>query len=189
MKLEQIASLRTGVTFREGVKQKEDGDTYLIQMKDVSEDFKRFENSIRVDGSIFKPKHFLKQKDILFIAKGQHNKAILYDKGYEKACGLSLFIIIHPNQEMVLPEYLVWYLNQSMAQRQLERFKEGTATTSIGIKSLKGLEITLPPLVEQEKLVELIKLKDREEAILEQIKEKRLFIINSLIKLKIIQHD
>ena len=185
MKLEQIAQLRTGITLRQGVKPKQDGDAYLIQMRDISQDFKTFENSIKIDGSGFKSKHLLHQKDILFIAKGQQNKAILYDKNHERAYALSMFIVIEPNQALVLSEYLVWYLNASMAQRQLEKFKEGTATTSIGIKRLKELEIDVPPLKAQRKLTQLIHLMDREAIVLEQIKEKRSAIINALIKQKI----
>lgn len=189
MKLEDIAILRTGITLRQKVRPDKKGDAYLVQMRDIVDNFRGLELSIKIDGSKFSTKHVLQPKDILFVAKGQHNKAILYQGNYQKAFVASMFIVIRPNPKKILAEYLVWYLNEYNAQRQLERYKEGTATTSIGIGSLRLLEIKVPPLEEQKKIIQLIELMDREAELLEQIKEKRTTIITTLIKQKISNHD
>ncbi len=129
-------------------------------------------------------KHLLQDKDILFIAKGDNNRACLYYTKYGQAIASSLFFVIRVDRNVLIPEYLRWYINTPATQNRLEQFSKGSHIPSISKKSLRELEIYLPPLATQMRILEMDKLWRKERAITERIiSEKESYYQQVLINL------
>jgi restriction endonuclease S subunit len=124
--------------------------------------------------------HVLKEGDILFAAKGSNNFAVVYHRQNNKAVASSSFIIIRINikyANILLPEYLAWYLSHTSTIRSFHKKQLGTTIPSISIKMLREMEIPLPPLQKQKTIISIQNLRNKEKKLLGQLasaKEKKI---------------
>lgn len=119
-------------------------------------------------------KHLLKEGDILFAAKGLNNFAVVYHSSIGNAVASSSFIVMKlPESELQLisPEYLAWYINHNKQIRLLHEQQLGTTIPSISMKQLGEMDVEIPPLHIQEKVLRLQKLREKEKEISLQIEE------------------
>jgi restriction endonuclease S subunit len=97
----------------------------------------------------------------------------------------SLFSVIRLTGNMVLPEYLAIYLNSEKMQRFYSKQSIGSTIQVMKTSSIKDIEIEIPSIEKQEKIIEINNLILREKKLLAKlIKEKNLYyraIINKLI--------
>ena len=70
-------------------------------------------------------------------------------------------------------KFLTYYLNSTTAKRALNSSITGTAINMIKTKELEDLEIKLPSLEEQKKIVEFLDLTNREIDLLEELKNQK----------------
>ncbi len=118
---------------------------------------------------------FLKPDDILFIARGRHNYALLVDDQARnlQAVAAPHFYIIKANTKLILPEFLVWLLNQSQLQQYFQREAEGTSAKSIRRNVLINSPIALPSLEKQHKISQLVSTLKQEQEILQGLIKNR----------------
>ena len=129
-------------------------------------------------------KHVLRNQDLLFVAKGENNRTCMYYEHYGKAVASSLFFVIRINQYDLLPEYLHWFMNTPSTQKRIERFSKGSHIPSVSKKSLRELEVQIPPINIQEKILEVDQVWQKEKEITHQIlTQKELYYHNLLIEL------
>ncbi|HFA48297.1 MAG TPA: restriction endonuclease subunit S [Bacteroidetes bacterium] len=175
--LSGLASIHSGVTFRGKVEDDPEGDASVIQLRNVAADFSGLQSMpCRAKSSSFRSHNFLREGDLLFVAKGKNNFCLPYKKEYGRAVAVSFFFVIRPLEEMrgaFDPLYLNWYINSQQAQRQLKKGKEGTLTININKKSLGDLIVKLPPLKQQKTIAKINELKTRENQLLKTIQKKR----------------
>lgn len=131
--------------------------------------------------SQLKRRDILKSGEILFAAKGSRNFAVVWKEELPLAVASSTFIVMtKKNEEEVLPSYLAWYLMSAKASRYFDTYaKEGTVK-SINKKSLDMMEIKIPPLEDQQRVVRLFELFRKEQELMEQISSNRKKIILNL---------
>ncbi len=80
-----------------------------------------------------------------------------------------------------MPEYLAWYINQAPAQEYLHSSaRHGTHMPLVPMSAFKGLEIEIPPLDKQKRIVELSDLVEKEKHLTNSIQEKRARLINAV---------
>ena len=77
---------------------------------------------------------------------------------------LPLFVL-RPKMDIVLPEYLAWAMNQPPAQRHFDSFARGTNLRMVPRASLDALDIDVPELETQRKIVAIDALAERERAL------------------------
>jgi len=129
-------------------------------------------------------KHLLEDRDILFIAKGENNRACIYYEKIGKAVASSLFFVIRIKDDILIPEYLRWFINSPSAQNKLESFSKGSHIPSISKKLLAELEIPVPPLKVQNQVLELISLWQKEKNLaIDILKEKEIYYQTLLLNL------
>ena len=81
MKLKDIATVSSGVTFRSRIEVSKDGSVRVIQMKDLGDgNFVHLDESIHINHTKPKPIQLAKQGDIIFRSRGQTNTAALLKK-------------------------------------------------------------------------------------------------------------
>jgi len=182
-KLGDIAEIRTGFAFRKKVEPEEDGEIYVIQMKNLDKNYTSIAevpHKVKLDNKM--EKHLLKEGEILFVAKGTNNFAFVFDKPntYKKALASSTFFVLHTKSDVV-PEYLSWYINQQTAQRYFNKTLEGTSQRNITRKTLSLLEVKVPSMEQQKLIAELSVLSRREKDVLSLLRKKREMLIQTTL--------
>lgn len=104
----------------------------------------------------------------------------------EKFSGLLLtnnFLKIRLHESVDLA-FFEWYFNEHPSiQKQLAVMSEGSVVASLKLSHLKDLDITLPPLEQQQKMGRIAQLNKRKEALqMEQIELQRVYVQQQLIK-------
>jgi len=186
-KLQDIAEIFTGYTFRNAIVHEPDGDIAIIQLKDLSADYQQIEsfNTFCLPFSSYQ-KHLLQPNDIIFVSKGLNNFAIQFIQTYQKAIATATFIIIRPKNNQICSEYLTWYINQPAAQEQLHSGKEHRSTVfSITIKTLAELSIEVPSLDKQRIIGKIATLNYQQKTLSIQLAEKRKTLLDNLLTKKI----
>lgn len=183
-----LLSLRSGYQFREQIKNQPNGEFQVLQMKDINQDnsINKEEFFTKINLNLHDESLLLKNDDILFRARGYNNYATVINGLTKKTLVPSYFFILRVNKNIILPEYLAWYINQKTAQQYLKTNSAGTNIPSISKKALEMLEIEIPPLEVQNKIAKVSNLNLRELQILEQIKEKKKLLIETILSKKII---
>jgi hypothetical protein len=98
------------------------------------------------------------------------------------AAAVSLFFVLRPNTELISSDYLAWYINQEATQATLHSGKAGTSVLSINKNTLADLEIKVPSVFTQNKLVNLYEMwKIEKNKTLQLMKEKDKFYNNMVL--------
>ncbi len=189
----EIADVQIGYQHREPIGAASVGTHKLIQVKDVVERGDRFsgffEPALGIwTGRLYRvtPKgnpdrYRVRPGDVLFLARGSRNFAILIDPRsvqpfrdeWENVIVASLFFILRPHGERILPGYLAWSINQPLAQRQLDDMAHGSHMKLVPKKKFEEVEIPLPNTDIQGKIVGLNVLAERERRLMEAIQARR----------------
>ncbi|NTW33732.1 MAG: restriction endonuclease subunit S [Bacteroidetes bacterium] len=133
-------------------------------------------------------RHLLKHGDVLFAAKGNKNFAAYYESKNLPAVASTSFFVIRMKEEyhnLILPGFLVWFINNPETQKFLKDNAIGSSIASISKAVLEELEISIPDLQKQKTILKIIQLRNAEKKIIQQIqilKEKQIQqkIINAL---------
>lgn len=181
-KLNNIATINSGYSFRTKIQNNPEGNTYVVQMRDIADDRTGIVSiPHKVDGSKIHEKHLLQQGDILFMGKGANNFAVCYDESFAPAVAASAFFMIRPDQEKVNPRYLCWYINGKKAQAFIESNRAGSYIPNVNKSVLQELEIVVPPMKLQNTIAELYQLTVKERDLLGQMRNKREQLMNTIL--------
>ena len=156
MHISNIADIMTGYPFRKRIENDPNGRFAVIQMRDV-ENYTHLmtENLARVSAIDPKERHFIRQNDLLFSAKGANNFAVQVEQLPVDTVAAANFLVIRVRSDKVLPAYLAWYINQSPAQLFLQARSRGSYIPAISKMALSDLDIPLPSLALQRKIVSI----------------------------------
>lgn len=177
-KLNNLAEIKSGYTFRERVVSVENGDVFVIQPKDLSD----FSYSKMARINLFKNmrKHLLEKGDVLLSNRGNF-WAITYDGKYP-AIGSGGFFIIQVNNNRILPEYLSLFLNSDLAQRTFLRLQESMTIPALTRTQIADIEIPIPSIKNQQKLIEFERLQKKEYNLIESLLSLKKQRLNAIIK-------
>lgn len=175
MKLNAIADINSGVYANTIT----NGDVFYFQARDFDENRQLVNNlTPTLNFSENLKKHFLQIGDILIVAKGASFLSAVYDGTYAPAVASTVFLVIKiRTKKEVLPAFVSWYLNLPSTQSELMNEAKGTSVHSINKSVLQNLEIPLPTKAKQEKLLQIIELRNHERQIekrIEILKEKKM---------------
>lgn len=168
--LKDIAFTFTGHTIRFKVENNPGGDCVVIQTKDISERFAGIDaNALnKIFVAEVPPHQQLNKDDILLLSKGTKNRAILYSGSHQYAVATSAFTIIRLKSTHLLPGYLAWYLNSKPAQDYFNANRAGTTTLNLLKQAIDQLEVPVPPVQLQEKMLNLINTTQQYRYLLEE---------------------
>jgi hypothetical protein len=174
MKLKQVATIEAGYPFRGKIPDVQSAEVVVVQMKDVSV-LGGVDWSVcaRTNLTGKREPAWLQSGDILVAARGSQNYAVLIDSAVPqqkiRAVAAPHFFVLSVKNNVVLPEYLVWFLNQQPCQRYFEQNAEGSLTKSIRRGVLEEVPIAVPPLAKQQLIVKLANTIRQEQQVLEQL--------------------
>ena len=140
-------------------------------MKDLGEENTvHLNQAVRVDHTKLKPSQLAMTGDIIFRSRGQTNTAALLQEEVGDAIVAAPLFRVHPNTKKVVPEFLLWWINQPSSQAYLSSRSKGTMVKMVSKQGIEDLEVSLPPLEQQYKIVEFFSLSMKEQRLLEKIK-------------------
>lgn len=172
MKIKQIAAIKTGYPFRGKIEESVGSDVVAVQMKDASPTMGvSWETCVKTQLEGKREPDFLVAGDILFAARGNKNYSTLIDERIARGRAVASphFYIISITQKNIIPEYLVWFLNQAPCQRYFDSSSEGTLTKSIRRSVLEETKIAIPELKKQHAIIELAKTLIDEQQLIQQL--------------------
>lgn len=175
-KLKKLAEVSSGYQTRKGVEELPDGTHYLLQIRD----FNKSRTSVDMKGMMrisppgMDSKSHLRSGDVLFLAKGQKNFSWCVGRLPElPILAASYFFVIRPLPAME-GEYLSWFLNQEAAHRHFARLATTGAHMPIVRRDvLESLEVPVPDLATQRKIIELADLAEEQSRLLSELADKK----------------
>lgn len=159
--------LSSGYSFRGKIKHVHNGGVRIIQLKDFEDNYTSIGNDcFLIDSEKIKSKYYLKTGNVLFIAKGTNNFAIVF-KGLDDipTIASSAIFVLNVNKDIANPDFIAWYINQSKVQNYFKTNEAGTYVTSINKTTLEDTPIALPSLELQAKIAKIANLHNKELAI------------------------
>ncbi len=183
MKLKSVTDIQMGYSFRSRLEPEDDGDVAVIQMKDLLDDNTvSCENAIRVYMDSIKETHLVQKGDLVFRSRGNvSTTAILNEDPGRAIVAAPLIRIRVTKKDKVLPEYLNWYISQRTAQRYLTSRARGTSQIMISVDAVGEMDVEIPSLDRQKKIVELAWLMNRERDLVHKLVEKKEQYISSIL--------
>ena len=182
--LSELVIIQAGYPFRGAIQSIPTGSVKAVQAKDISElGVLCCDDLILTELSGKREADWLKQGDILFIAKGARHVASFVDRDLERTtCAPSLFLLhIKPQWlDLVDPLFITWQLNQMPLQQYFQRSAEGSMQISIRKPVLAAAPIALPDLQTQRTIAKLYHASLKENALLYKLINNRQQQLNAI---------
>ncbi len=181
--ISQIADIKSGFLFKEGIRSDKEGNVSVVQLKDVNDHgVLNLRELQRVSIDKIDSGNFLALGDVLLKAKTNKPVSVVVKEQLFNTIATAHYFIISVKKADVLPGYLAWYLNQRPAQIYFDRNAGGTRIQVINKQLLSELEVVVPDLKIQEKIEKIYELHQREQDLVDTIKEKKhRFILTQLL--------
>lgn len=169
--LSAIAEIRMGATLRgrDATRPVPTGSCRFVRIGDISQDGELLTNElIRIEpNESIKDDLFLRSGDVLFPNRGTRTTALAFRLDVPCTVVGAQFFVLRPDPARVLPEYLAWFLRSDEAARHFEGRRKGSYVQIIQRSDLAEMEMPLPSLEVQQKIVEAaslaLKARDLEE--------------------------
>ena len=130
--------------------------------------------------------HLLKPSDVIVAGKGYRFFAWNYDPSYGRCIPSSLFYVLTVDPKVVLPEFLALQFNSEKIQKKVTLETAGATVPVLTRKTILDLDIKIPSIKEQSKIISLWETMSCEVSLTEQILDKTKIrnktIINKLFK-------
>ncbi len=164
-----------GYPFRSKLERSDaDNCVSIIQMKDISEaGCLSTEDLVCVELRNTQDRYKLRKGDVIFKSRGHLNNAAHVAEDMNNAAAASPLMVLKVIGQKVLPAYVTWYINQPSAQQQIESMARGTSVRMISKADLEELEVPVPSIATQKKIVTVAELGQREQTLLNEISIRR----------------
>lgn len=125
--------------------------------------------------------YLLHDNDVILAGKGHRIFAWAYDPSFGPTVPSSLFYIIKTNPEEISGAYLAYYLNSDSVLHKLKLIGAGSSIISIPKRELTQVEVFIPSIDEQQRIISLAKLFEKDIALSKEILEKKKELKRGLI--------
>jgi len=153
MKVREFSEIRIGHAFRKRLINVPNGDVKVIQPKNISSDgFVSFAEGgpLQTNTSVSKP---LQSRDVLVVNRGRFAATVFDFRSPGIWIVPSSILVLSVKKETVLPEYVACYFNSTNGQRMFRRHIEQTTVPFISMTNLANMDIPVPSLKRQQKLI------------------------------------
>lgn len=144
----------------------------MVQMKDLPNEARLTSAvPVRIDAGAIKKRYILNINDIIFRSRGQTNTAVIVKADLGLAVIAAPLLALRVTSATILPDYLCWWMNQTIAQIHFQRHARGTSVRMISREALAALEVPRIPIQKQKQIVELSILGEHEQKLLSRLAE------------------
>lgn len=181
-RLDSIAEIRMGATLRgrDATRPVPDGSFSFLRIGDITQDgtfdqadLVRIEPKESINEALI-----LRAGDVLFPNRGTRTTALSFPGSTAPTIAGSQFFILRANPKKVWADYLSWFLRSEVAHQHFEERRKGSYVQIIQRKDLGELEMPLPSLANQHKIVEIALLAQQERSLSDQLTNLRWKLAN-----------
>ena len=155
MKLKELSTVRSGIPQRAWASEPGDRSARVILAKHISRDGSICSMDQISSFTDIKRGKKLAQGDVLFVNRGRFVSAAISPPPREPCLASGAILVLTPAESLLHPEYLAFFLNSTRGQALLHRHSETTTVPYIKAANLAELDIPVPDLARQQKLVAL----------------------------------
>lgn len=181
--LGSIAEIRMGATLRgrDSTRPVPNGRFQLVRIGDISQDGRLLTNKFDRIGpkESVSDESLLRSGDVLFPNRGKRTTACTYRLEQGETLVGAQFFILRPDKNRVLPEYLAWFLRCEEVARYFEGHRRGTYVKIIQRSALTDLEMPVPSLERQQRIVEAADLAVAERNLTSQLADLKWKLTNN----------
>jgi hypothetical protein len=125
---------------------------------------------------------FVRGGEVVFRSRGAPNKAVAIGNSLQEPAAVILpLVIMRPDRTQILPQYLAWVINQPDSQHRLGAEAQGTSLRMIPMAVLENLDIAVPDLPTQNRIVELDALARQEGQLLRRLAARREELVSAIL--------
>ncbi len=114
-------------------------------------------------------RYLLQAGDVVVVARGERNRAALVVDCPYRTVASSAMLVLRPRKELVVPEFLEWQLNQVQAQAAIAQARKGSTSPMVTADDLGEVEIAVPDLATQRRVVQVVELVRAEQELLAKL--------------------
>ncbi|MCT7613109.1 restriction endonuclease subunit S [Aliarcobacter butzleri] len=142
----------------------------LIRGKDYSSGKVNLTGLYHVSEEIDRPysRSKVKENDILLTIVGYVGQTAIVPKELENANITQTTARISVNHEIANYQFVDYFLNSNLGQKNLKRYEKGSAQAGLNLKDIEKVKIFLPPLEEQKKIADILGTVDKKIAFVEE---------------------
>jgi type I restriction enzyme S subunit len=162
--LKDIAEVIAGYSFRTALHDKANASSFVLQAKNILDDsVVDMENLDGIDFENYRSRAVVKNGDVVISSRGTFRAGLVkFKKKYEKEIIASSSVyILRLKKENILSEYLAIYLNSIEGQKKLNERVTGATIKSIRRSDLGNIEIIIPSIKEQEKIIDIYNINNK----------------------------
>jgi restriction endonuclease S subunit len=129
----------------------------------------------RVDLTGIADRYLVKRGDVIFRSRGDHTIATVFSELVpETVVAILPLIILRPDVSILTPDFLAWSINLPTSQRHLDASSQGGSVRMVSKSSLEGLQIYIPDLQTQRRIIAADSLARREAVLAASLAEQQL---------------
>jgi len=183
MRLAELSDIHSGYTARGRLDPLPEGGVPALQLRDVGTDGEApGPNFRRYDLNKLSDRYFVSGGEVVFRSRGQPNAAAAIRSPLpEPVVVIVPLVIVRADRDRILPEYLAWAINRPDAQRRLGAEAQGTNLRMIPMAVLENLDIAVPDLLTQKRIVELNAVARQEGQLLRHLAARREELISAIL--------
>jgi len=179
--LQNLARIRTGYPFRGRVEHDPNGETGVVQIRDLRQNPTLDPALITRTSLPGLNNRQLQPGDLLMPARGDHRTAVAFNRSDPTVASSQLFTL-RVSEDAVMPAFLCWALNRPEAQHALANEARGSAIPALSRESLATLRVPVPPLHIQQRIVELLDLWQPETTLMRHLVTNREHMLNGMVQ-------
>jgi hypothetical protein len=172
-----IAEIRMGATLRgrDATRPDPNGSYLFLRIGDISHDGVLLNDDLlRIEpNEPINPRACLCTGDVLFSNRGARTTAFVFHALETRTIVGPQFFIIRADKNLILPEYLAWFLRSAPAAEHFKALKKGTHVPIIDRRDLATLPIPVPPFSKQQQIAEVTALALQERQLTERLLQLR----------------
>lgn len=181
----EVVTISAGHPFRGKIEPTEGAEMAVVQMRDTAPSGVNWASCLRTAVTGRREPDWLRAGDILFPARSNAPQAVLIDESIDslQAVAAPHFFLLRVTTTTLHPAYLTWWLNQEPAQRYLEQnAQSSTLVRNIARPVLENTPVIVPPLPQQEHIIALNQAMQREEILLQRLRDTNRSLMTGLAR-------
>jgi restriction endonuclease S subunit len=183
-KLGELAEIHVGQSIRDKIENVEDGEFFIVQMKDVVRGQGVNESSLYRTNIKGKPR-LVKKDNLLFVPRVFRESlpySVLVTTEIDNLIAAPAFYIITADEHFIRAEYLNWFINSEVHGGKFFRKNAlGSSILNIPKNVLLEMEIIVPTISSQDQFIKIINAAKREQELMEELIAKRNSFLNEVI--------
>ncbi|NBI09869.1 hypothetical protein D1641_07545 [Colidextribacter sp. OB.20] len=104
------------------------------------------------EGMVNNKRSIVHTGDVLVVRSGNPGTACVVSEKFDGYNAIDILIAV-PNQELILPNYLCLFTNSPLGKQSVTEGKRGMALAHFNVKGYSKVQLNVPPISEQEKIV------------------------------------